>query len=346
MKRAVLVLLLVACKQPAATPSAVPDAATAAAAAPRVPDAGPAVAVRPTPRAGEVKTLGDKGFELLGHTEAIIAVALDKTGRLAATGGLDRSVRLWDLEAQKQLWAAGPGDEAVTTLVFDPEGQTLAAGDRAFQVRLFSVKDGELLQRRAHPDAVAAISWSPDGKWLAVAGTSGNAEVYPRDDGPSKCELRGRTVDFTDDGKKLVSATQTGMLITTSFPECKKLKETSTLPQAPQSSASASAKQVATFNGGEPLVMLWDAAAGRMLGKLDKQGGPVTTVVLSPDGTRALVASADRRVRLYDTAKLEVLRSFEVAAMPFAAMTPDATTLLVADNIVARVIPLTGKAEP
>ncbi|MBL8952727.1 MAG: hypothetical protein JNK82_18245 [Myxococcaceae bacterium] len=344
MKRLVLTVLFVnlllasGCKQPAATSA--PDAAAPVAAL----DAGATTIERPAPRGGEVKKLADGALELVGHTETILAVALDAAGKRAATGGLDRSVRLWDVETGKLLWSAGPADEAITTMMFDPSGERLAVGDRAYQVRVFAVKDGELLVRRAHPDAVATVSWSPDGSWLAVAGVSGNAEVYPAGDAsPSKCELRGRTAHFTDDGKVLVTTLQTGMLVASSFPQCKKLKETSTLPQHPLGSASPSSKKVATFNGGEPVVMLWDSLGGRMLGKLDKQTEGVTTVTLSADGSRALVGSADHRVRLYDTAKPEVLRSFEVAAMPFASMTPDAAKAIIADNIVARVVSLAVK---
>ncbi len=339
MRRAACLTLavLAACKPTASAP----DAAAAAA-----PDAGLAVPERPKPKGGEVKKLADGALELVGHTEAILAVALDASGKHAATAGLDRSVRLWDLEARKLVWSAGPADEAVTALEFDPSGETLAAGDRAYQVRLFAVKDGALLLRRPHPDAVADVSWSPDGKWLAVAGLGGNGEVYPREDGLSTCEFRGRTGAFTDDGKIVVSALGTGTLIATEFPSCKKLKETSTLPQLPIGSASASAKKVATYNGGESVVMLWDALGGRMLGKLDKQVGGVTTVTLSTDGSRALVASADHKVLLYDTGTLAVVKSLEAMSMPFATMNGDASKAVIADNIVARVVSLAVTPAP
>jgi WD40 repeat protein len=297
--------------------------------------------VRAAPKGGEVKELPGGELLLLGHTEAIMAVAFDPTGTRAVTGGFDRSVRLWDLEHRKLVWAVGPGDEAITVLSFDPTGAVVAAGDRAFQVRLLNAQDGALLRRRAHPDAVSSVSFSPDGKWLAIGGAIGNAEVYPAgDDGPSKCEVRGRTVEFTDHGKNVVSATPSGNLIVTAFPSCKKVKETSTAPHLPFAAASASASLVGTRNGAEPFVLLWDALKGRMLGKLDHQTGGVSSLQLSPDGKRALIASDDLHVRLYDVDKAEVLKTIDTHALPFAAYSPDGSKALIGDGLIGRVVGL------
>ncbi|MBK7864048.1 MAG: hypothetical protein IPJ65_36675 [Archangiaceae bacterium] len=302
--------------------------------------------LRPEPRGGEV--MAGPGSELLlsGHTESILSVAFDASGKRCVTAGLDRSVRYWDLEQKKLLWAAGPGDEAVTAVAISPDGGLVAAGDRAFGVRLLDARGGTLVRRRAHPDAVSSLAFSPDGRWLAVGGAGGNAEIYPIvSDAKSVCELRGRTVGFTDQGKSVVSASPSGSLALTTFPACKKVKETTTAPHLPYAAVSGSAALVATFNGGEPFALLWDTRGGRMLGKLDQQAAGVTSVQLSSDGKRALVASGDGSVKLYDVEKREVLKSVQASGLPFAALSPDATRALITDGLTVRVVDLAAAAK-
>jgi WD40 repeat protein len=250
-------------------------------------------------------------------------------------------VRIWDLEQHTEAALIKGGDEAVTALAFSPDGTLLAAGDRGFQVRLIRVADGTVLHRQPHPDTVSTVGFSADGKWLVVAGFGGNTGVYPVDaPGPTKCELRGRSAQFTDGGKHLVLATQAGKLSVIDFPSCKVRKETSTQPQAPFASVSAKATLVATRNGRDRDVLLWDALNGKQLGKLEGHAAGVTTAQLSADGTRALTASEDGTVRLWDVEKRGELKRIAAPGVPFAAMSEDRTIVLIASGIEARVLPL------
>src|SRR5262245_23104950 len=68
-----------------------------------------------------------------GHTDTVQAVAFSADGMLLATGGDDRSVR---------LWAPTSGDRKalikhtaqVECLAFSPDGKVVAAGDRTGEV--------------------------------------------------------------------------------------------------------------------------------------------------------------------------------------------------------------------
>lgn len=294
---------------------------------------------RPEARAGVVKKLADGTQVLSGHTEAILSVAFAADGKHVATGAIDRTVRVWDLEAGVETLLVQGSEEAVTVLRFSPDGTLLAAGDRAYQVRLLETSDGGVRRVQAHPDTISGLAFSPDGKWLGVAGSGGNAAVYElAEDAKPKCDLRGRTIDFTDDGKRVVTATPTGVLIAVDFPSCKQTKETSTSPHLPYSSASAKGELIATRNGAESFALLWDAVKGRMLGKLEGHLAGITAVQISPDGKRVITASEDRSVRLWDVETKTVLKKFQTGSLPFAVMSPDGSKLLISDGVEARVV--------
>jgi WD40 repeat protein len=336
---AVSVLTLLGCREKASSRAPTPPAPRAP--VPRADAGAPASGERPEPVAGSMRPGPENDWLLRGHRDSIYSVALSPDGKHAATGAGDRTVRIWDLVQHSEAALITGGDETITALAFSPDGSLLAAGDRAFQVRLIRVADGTMLRRQAHPDTVSTVDFSPDGKWLVVSGFGGNTGIYPVDaPGPSKCDQRGRSAQFTDDGKHIVLATQAGKLSVIDFGTCKVLKETSTQPQAPFSSASGKATLVATHNGRDRDVLLWDALNGKALGKLEGHTAGVTTAQLSADGARALTASEDGTVRLWDVAKRTELKRIDAPGVPFATMSTDGTLVLIASGIDARVVPI------
>ncbi|MGH9139989.1 MAG: NB-ARC domain-containing protein, partial [Vicinamibacterales bacterium] len=78
----------------------------------------------------ELRTLeDDRRLHLLGgHSDKVNAVALYRDGTRAVSGGRDRTVRVWDLEAGTQL-AAFTVDAAVLAVTVSPDDTRIAAGD-------------------------------------------------------------------------------------------------------------------------------------------------------------------------------------------------------------------------
>src|SRR4051794_23825980 len=65
---------------------------------------------------------------LVGHGYGIVAVAFSPDGSTLASGGFDRSVKLWDIAARRE-WATLEGHEGwVAAVAFSPGGTALATG--------------------------------------------------------------------------------------------------------------------------------------------------------------------------------------------------------------------------
>ncbi|WP_157518296.1 NACHT and WD repeat domain-containing protein [Herbidospora mongoliensis] len=114
-----------------------------------------------------------------GHDGDVRAVAFSPDGRLLATGGADRVIRLWD---PSRAVPAGPallghtGD--VLSVAFSPDGSVLASGDASGVIRFWDTATGRHLGTYhgrapaggAPAFAASALAFSPDGGTLVGGG--------------------------------------------------------------------------------------------------------------------------------------------------------------------------------
>ncbi|WP_062434374.1 hypothetical protein [Herbidospora daliensis] len=80
--------------------------------------------------------------ELTGHTAGVRAVAFDAAGELLATGGDDRTVRIWDTASGAELACRTGHTSAVNGAAFHPDGHLLATTSDDCTTRLWPTRLG------------------------------------------------------------------------------------------------------------------------------------------------------------------------------------------------------------
>jgi serine/threonine protein kinase len=154
------------------------------------------------------------------HDSAAQAVAFSSSprGPLLASGGADKTVKLWNLDTLDRMRTYRGHQDFITALAFAPGGKTLASASLDGGIRLWSTSSNRLLRRLyGHRGRVGGLSFSPDGQTLASSGADGQLRLWDVERGRTIRTLTGHTgavnsVSFSPDGSRLASAGEDGVV--------------------------------------------------------------------------------------------------------------------------------------
>ena len=107
---------------------------------------------------------------LEGHSKKVRSVAFSPDRKILASGSLDYTVKLWDVNGEKNIHTFKHA-AAVKSVVFSPDGMILASGGnvtgRNDGINLWDMTTKEKISTLNHGGSVFSLSFSPDGTMLA-----------------------------------------------------------------------------------------------------------------------------------------------------------------------------------
>jgi WD40 repeat protein len=181
----------------------------------------------------------------------------------------------------------------VSSVVYSPDGRTLASGSLDTTIKLWDVATGkELATLKGHTAEVNSVAYSPDGNTLASGSRDKTIKLWDMATGKAKNTLKGHeddvtSVKYSPDGKTLASG---------------------------------------SFDG---TIKLWDVTTGKELITLKGHKGWVNSVAFSPDGKTLASGSSDKTIKLWKGATGEEQATFKghMSSVFSVAYGPDGKTL-------------------
>jgi WD40 repeat protein len=245
------------------------------------------------------ETTSGKELQALHVPESVNApFALSPDGKLIATTNFMR-VRIWEVKTGKELHGIDDQNGNNTALVFSPDGKTLAVTSGADEIRLIDVSAGKESSRMKGPQNQGnqgffhqQLSYSPDGKFLAMQGFRDNKSVvdFIPIGGDSK-ESRNIELEqqnsayqmFAPDHKTMAMWGNDQDVHVVDLKNGKDLHKFNMQQGLTSMAYSADGKYLAVGTGNNEL-LIWDVTTGNPANPQETPKTPVQVMAFSPDG--------------------------------------------------------------
>jgi WD40 repeat protein len=257
------------------------------------------------------------------------AIAFSRDGRYAAIASADKTVRIWDVDAGRELRRCVGHTASVWAVAFSPDGTRILSGGKDNSVRLWDADTGrEVKKLEGHTDMVTAVAFAPDGRRALSTGYDNDAILWDLEKFQQieSFKLKGVTprymnaAVFSPDGDHvLICAEKTMHLVNAKSGELVRsfVGHGSAVVSAV---FSADSKQI--LSGSDDRTMrLWDVETGKQVQAFNGHENSVKCVAFAPDGKRVLSGSTDATVRLWDIDAAKELKVFRKHAEPLVAVT-------------------------
>ena len=252
-----------------------------------------------------------KQFSFDAHLDLVEAIAFTADDRYIASGGNDRTIRIWRTDDGQLVRTMFGHTSAIKVIAFSPQGHYLASGARDGKIKIWDWQTGlEIKTLQGHTNVLTDLAWSPDGTKLASSGWDREVRIW---DFATGNELKSftneswvRAVAWSPDSRFLFSGGDDLSLKVWQVDLGELSAEFEMRDKIMSLSAAPKGSFVAMALGSGALKVLNPETGEEIF--LEQYRGGVTTLSWSFDA-RYLAAGTDRLIQVWDREKQELVQS-------------------------------------
>ena len=148
---------------------------------------------------------------VVAHIAPVKAVNFSPDGTLLAAAS-GRALELWDTVRHRIVRSFSMEPVMATTVLFSPDGRSIAAGGEDGAIRVWNVHSGKQVSRMTgHESAILSLAFTPDGSRLASGAADQTVRIWDAASHEPLLVLSGQgssvsSLLFSSDGERLISA--------------------------------------------------------------------------------------------------------------------------------------------
>jgi WD40 repeat protein/uncharacterized caspase-like protein len=275
-------------------------------------------------------------------------VAMTSDGRLALTGSIDKTVKLWDLKSGRLIRTLNGHSQAVNSVAITPDGQRGLTGSDDKTAMYWDLENGTMIcTLRGHEEGIRSVAITPDGRRAMTGSNDNTAKLWDLKSGRQLYTFRGHSkevnaVAVTPDGRRALTGSYDR---TTKVWDLESGRLLCTLQGSPDRfpeghgdgvlavAVTADCRRALTGSY-DWAARLWDIESGRLVHTLRGHRDWVNSVAVTRDGRRALTGSNDKTAKLWDLDSgrlLHTLKGHDGLVLA-VAMTGDGRLALTGSN--------------
>ena len=255
------------------------------------------------PQVNSNQFIGNLLQTLTGHSNWVWSVAYSPDGQTLASGSLDNTIKLWNVNTGNLLQTLKGHSELVNSVAYSPDGQTVASGSLDKTIKLWNINTGNLLQTL---EGYYIVAYSPDGQTLALASGSDDKTIklWDVNTGNLLQTLEGHSnsvlsVAYSPDGQTVASGSRDSTIKLWNVKTGKLLQTFTDHSDFVTSVAYSPDGQTVASGSRDSTIKLWNVKTGKLLQTFKGHSSWVYSVAYSPDGQTVASGSLDNTIKIW-----------------------------------------------